>query len=260
MNDEPLELLKKFVYWNDSIALADVMRLLSLGKTQSNKYFSLLKRDLKEHLKKRGHRYQIVRSTPFSFSVNNMLNELLMWKNASNNEKFYLETKNIFVDPLHSPVLNQASLKKVISALNNNQAIEISYVDAKVNAIEEKRIIKPLALCFINERWHIHSYCFKRNDSRDFVLSRIQAAGKPFNLRFSRLAATIQDMQQMTSISVSTHPGLSDDQRKVVEREYGLTDGIRKIEIPKHQLFYFRKKYIAEKNEGPPNKFLIENL
>ena len=258
MNDKiPLK-LKKFIFWNQSISLSDVQRLLGLGKTRSNDYFIELKNYLQGNLVKSGHRYQVIGTLPFAFSSSSLLNELLTWKKNKESEEFYFKHNNVYIDPLYSPSYNDEAIKAILLALDQKEAIEIGYVDAKPNSNEEIRLIRPLALCFVNDRWHIHAYCYKREDTRDFVLSRITSTGKLVKLRFPGLAESIQKMQEMTSITIAAHPDLSLDQKKVVEREYEIIGDVRTIQIPKHQLFYFRKKYLAEENEGPPNKFLIE--
>ena len=258
MNDKiPLK-LKKFIFWNQSISLSDVQRLLGLGKTRSNDYFINLKNYLQGNLVKHGHRYQVIGTLPFAFSSSSLLNELLTWKKNKSSEEFYFKCNNVYIDPLYSPNFNNEAIKAILSALNQKQAIEIGYVDAKPDANEEIRLIRPLALCFVNERWHIHAYCYKKADTRDFVLSRITLASKPVKLKFPGLAASIQNMQQMISITIAAHPNLTVNQKSVVEREYEIENSVRTIQIPKHQLFYFKKKYLAENNEGPPNKFLIE--
>lgn len=63
----------------------------------------------------------------------------------------------------------------------------------------------------------------------------------------------------MRHVLLVSHPDLTADQRLAVHREYNFDDKASKeIVLKKHQLYYFRKSYLATKNEGPPDKLLIE--
>ena len=54
-----MEELRRFLFWNQKLRLADVQRILQLGKTRANDYFIRLKKEFGISLKKVGHDYVI---------------------------------------------------------------------------------------------------------------------------------------------------------------------------------------------------------
>jgi predicted DNA-binding transcriptional regulator YafY len=59
----------------------------------------------------------------------------------------------------------------VQTAITRRIIIAINYVDNQ--NIKTTREIEPIGLVFYNLQWHLIAWCWKRNDYRDFIVSRI---------------------------------------------------------------------------------------
>jgi predicted DNA-binding transcriptional regulator YafY len=84
------------------------------------------------------------------------------------------------------------------------------------------RVVQPKTLVFDGLRWHMRAYSLTHSDFRDFVLARIHSAvlqGK------SKPSPPDTLWNTMLNVEVGPHPGLTENQKRVVERDYGMVDG-----------------------------------
>ena len=252
-----MEELRRFLFWNQKIRLSDVQRILQLGKTRANDYFLRLKEEFGTSLKKAGHDYVIdtgYLENRLDFTSEDLLTELQNHPKSAS----VFNIANLSVDPLLNQQVDNRILRSVLQALRDKKGLEIDYVSAQHGATKTRRIIDPLGLFYINNRWHIHAYCRSKRDSRDFVLSRIANVYTTHNRRYPSLAPSIQKMLSPVEITITTHPVLSEDQVLAIRRMYRFESADRTLSMPRYKLFYFRKLYLCEGTEGPPDKFLIE--
>ena len=73
-----MQKLRRFLFWNQKLSLADVQRILEFGKTRANDYFIRLKKELSTSLKKVGHDYVVDTKTlekRFDFTSEDLLAE-----------------------------------------------------------------------------------------------------------------------------------------------------------------------------------------
>lgn len=75
------------------------------------------------------------------------------------------------VDYLFKPHLKQPIIRKVVSAVQNQQTLNI-YYHAKAGG-HEHLTISPNQLVYASRRYHLRAYCFERNRFIDLVLSRM---------------------------------------------------------------------------------------
>lgn len=130
-------------------------------------------------------------------------------------------------------------LRSLVIAIRRHEAIEVFY-QSMSSPDPEWRWIAPHALAFDGFRWHARSYCEKSGEYRDFVISRIievrqtRTVGKP----------AISDVawQEMLELEIGPHPELSPNQRRVIELDYGMTNGQVKIPVRRALLYYALKR------------------
>lgn len=253
-----LEAIKKRLFWIGSIQRSDIEQICALRPTQSSALLRALKSLCGKALHKRGHRYFLDEATLFQYSSQEFLKELLFTPYKAHPCFLRARTKP-FIDPLLFKGASTTVIKALLRALELNKGVVIDYVGAQPGDTAQRRIIDPIRFVFISGRWHIHAYCRTRNEGRDFVLSRILASHGICDREHVELAWSIREMDRDVTIRVAPHPDLTADQQLAVRREYdfGKSES-REIVLKQHQLFYFRKTYLAAANEGPPTKFLIE--
>ncbi len=126
---------------------------------------------------------------------------------------------------LHPPMrhVDHDILRALVQAARTGQKIDMGYV-SMTSPDEESRIITPHTLVFTPLRWHVRAYCEKNRDYRDFVLSRFRSIngqeGPSANLKEHD-----KRWNQQVHIVLKPDPRLTDYQRKIVEHDYGMTNG-----------------------------------
>lgn len=165
--------------------------------------------------------------------------------------------------------VDTAVLRDIVQAIKTKRALGISYTGTQLGETTRNRVIEPVALIFINDRWHVHAYTLptevnERGNNiqvslkggwRDFVLSRIGASFGRLHDATHTLADC--DGMVMVSLKIGPHPDLTENQQKMVSNAWNMTNGKLKLTMTHNQLFYFRKQYVASAGERPPEKLLI---
>ena len=64
-------------------------------------------------------------------------------------------------------------LSTLQNAISSKQIIEIEYANSKEET--SKRALEPIGLVFYALSWHVIAWCHKRNEYRDFKISRIKS-------------------------------------------------------------------------------------
>jgi len=135
--------------------------------------------------------------------------------------------------------IDPAVLRSLVIAIRRHEAIEVLY-QSMSSPDPEWRWIAPHALAFDGFRWHARSYCEKSSEYRDFVISRIIDARQ--NRPAGQPATSDVAWQQMVELEIGPHKGLSSNQRRVIELDYGMQDGCVKIPVRRALLYYALKR------------------
>jgi len=149
------------------------------------------------------------------------------------------EPPNFRVVPAPGRSVDTRTLKAVLSAIHEHQALRIRY-QSMSKPDPQWRWITPHALGFDGFRWHARAFCHNDETFKDFVFARILDVGesKPHAID----AAADQTWSESVTVMIAPHPGLSEGQRRGVELDYGMQNGERAIEVPRAFLYYFLKR------------------
>ncbi|EPN6605317.1 WYL domain-containing protein [Providencia rettgeri] len=128
--------------------------------------------------------------------------------------------------------LNKPSLSivaKVTEAIHKGKALSITYVS--LSSGESTREIVPHTLVDNGLRWHVRGFDRKHGEFRDFVLTRIKAAVVLEDSRLSEAELETQDRQwnRFVELELVPHPRI--EHCEAIELDYGMTDGVMKVEI-----------------------------
>lgn len=128
--------------------------------------------------------------------------------------------------------LNKPSLSivaKVTEAIHKGKALSITYVS--LSSGETTREIVPHTLVDNGLRWHVRGFDRKHGEFRDFVLTRIKAAVVLEDSRLSEAELETQDRQwnRFVELELVPHPRI--EHSEAIELDYGMTDGVMKVEI-----------------------------
>lgn len=133
------------------------------------------------------------------------------------------------------------TLKAVLQAVREKRSIQILYQSMNREQTEPQwRRISPHAFGFDGFRWHARAFCHDTQQYKDFLLPRILEVGvkgeSDDTARFDRL------WNERFDIIVGPHPGLTPSQQKVVELDFGMTDGTLTLSVRYAMLFYVLKR------------------
>ena len=128
--------------------------------------------------------------------------------------------------------LNKPSLSivaKVTEAKHKGKALRITYVS--LSSGETTREIVPHTLVDNGLRWHVRGFDRKHGEFRDFVLTRIKAAVVLEGSTLSETELETQDRQwnRFVELELVPHPRI--EHCEAIELDYGMTDGVMKVEI-----------------------------
>lgn len=118
-------------------------------------------------------------------------------------------------------------LRPLVQAIREKKRVDISYTSLK-DGIEVERIISPHTLVCTPLRWHVRAYCEHSCDYRDFVLSRIHDIPEVNNCTIYGKAS---DTLWNTGVNIELVPDarFNEKQKSVIEKDYGMSDGVLSI-------------------------------
>lgn len=133
-------------------------------------------------------------------------------------------------------------LREVLKACRASHNLEITYSSMN-NPIPHQRIISPHTLIYTGFRWHVRAYCHTRRNYRDFILSRIQ---KPVSVTGEFVTNEADALwHESVTLSLVANPNLSNDQCRLVEQDFCMSDGQLTIEVRKALSHYAIQRYQA---------------
>lgn len=135
--------------------------------------------------------------------------------------------------------VNPITLRSVVGAIRRSEAIEVKYQSLS-RPTPTWRWIAPHAIGFDGFRWHTRAFCKTDEVFRDFLLSRIlQTRGVEASQATDAVDA---DWQEHVTLEIGPHPELSDNQKKVIALDYGMSGGKARIKVRRAMLYYALKR------------------
>lgn len=148
-------------------------------------------------------------------------------------------------------------LRAVLAAIRSRQAVDVRYQSLTSS---RWRAIAPHALAFDGYRWHLRAWCCERADFRDFVLTRIDELGAMRPADYD----PEDDVEWTTkaTLKLCPHPGLSEEQKQAIQRDYSMVDGCRDIELRLSMAYYFIMRMNLDLKDLPPARaqIALQNL
>ncbi len=141
--------------------------------------------------------------------------------------------------PALTRLVDGETLSLLLNAIRFQGSVRICYQsDSEADPID--RVISPHAFAFDGFRWHVRAYCFFRDGYRDFVLGRI-------------LSITVETMpgrapeldtgwNTFVQLVIAANPYLTEGNRRAVERDYAMVDGLATLEVRQALLYYVLKQ------------------
>lgn len=155
-------------------------------------------------------------------------------------------------DTIPNPVRSVDSeiLRKILKAINDKMSVEIEYQSMSREQPIWRRVV-PHTLAYNGYRWHIRAYCYIRETFRDFLFARILEIKdhQPDEIDSS---ADIR-WQNFVEVKIAPHPGLTETQKRIIERDYGMENSVGKIKVRAALYFYLERQLgLDEECESRP--------
>ena len=134
-------------------------------------------------------------------------------------------------------------LRGVLHALRARKALEIRYQSLSLDRPGPIwRWITPHALAHDGHRWHVRAFCHIDRQFKDFLLPRILKVKDE-----AEPGAMPEDdaiWNETTIVAIKPHPGLTEHQKQVVARDYGMRSERLDIRV-RHALLYYLLKRLS---------------
>ncbi len=98
------------------------------------------------------------------------------------------------------------------------------------------RRVAPHTLAYDGFRWHIRAYCYLREEFRDFLIARILNIEDHLPVEID--ASADLKWHNYIEVKIIPHPGLAEAQKRIIERDYGMRDGVGVIQVREALYFY----------------------
>lgn len=145
----------------------------------------------------------------------------------------WLPTVGVVPTPNRTTPVN--TLLQLLGAIRQRKSLRVLY-QSMSSPQPSERTIGPHAIAHDGMRWHVRAYCHQRRDYRDFVFARflgVNATDQP-GCDGSDDAA----WHLTVPLLLAPNPELSPAKQRVIELDYGMTDGMVTIECRQALLFY----------------------
>ena len=210
---------------------ADLVDRFSIAATQATKDFSLYRKlapsnityDQKLKLHKRGEQFCPL----FEYDVVRTLATISQGYGDGFTGK--IRPSLACEAPFHLNKPNLLIVAKISEAIHKGKVLNINYVS--LSSGETMREIVPHTLVDNGLRWHVRGFDRKHEEFRDFVLTRIKEADVLENAILVAAELESQDRQwnRFVELELVPHPHIK--HREAIELDYGMIDGVIKVDI-----------------------------
>jgi hypothetical protein len=242
------------VYWEGRVSRMDLMRRFAISTAQASVDIAEYREAVPENVTYDPSSKEYV-ATPvfaprfFAPDARQYLTQLLLMADhaLAPSESWIGAVPEHDAVPRMRRKLAAETLRPIVLAIRRNRAIEIEYQSFS-SADPEVRLIAPHALFFDGFRWHARAWCFRRSNFVDFVLGRVLRVGdtKPINVPSALDAA----WQKMVTVRLGANPHLSEGQRRALELDYGMTDGVIDVPMRLSTVYYFIRHFALDLDEA----------
>ena len=241
-----MEFIEFRLYWEGKVNRSDLTDFFGISVPQASNDLSKYQEMAPKNIDydRRGKFYfSTTEFTPIYYAPSSE-HYLALLKQVSSgvlaeNELFIKNLPNYDLIPVLERPIAPDRLKTVLDSIKNDIELKILYQSmSRQNPLS--RWIAPKSLAYDGYRWNIRAYCFTRKRFMDFNVGRIWEIEDKRKTTFSKEDS---DWDTKVVLKIGPNPGLSEDQKKTIEMEYGMKNRIKEVEVRLPFLSYFLKRY-----------------
>ena len=234
------------VFWRGRVGLADLMDVMGLSRAQASKDLNSYISDHPDHIvyDKTAKTYILGPKFTANYAAldpSEYLRDLLSISRGVSipSADWIVYQPDILATAVPGRGLSASTLRNVLLACEQGKALDISY-QSMSSPDPTDRTIVPHALAHDGFRWHARALCLRDQTFKDFVIGRILKSSVKGASGIDPQAD--RDWQETITLKIAPHPGLSNNQRKIVELDYAMSDGLAELRVRKCLLFYNLKR------------------
>lgn len=142
--------------------------------------------------------------------------------------------------PIPGRRLDTNVVLNITKAMREHRKVTVRYQSfSEENAVT--RTITPHSLANDGYRWHIRAFCHNREEFRDFLFSRIHEVISSEADRDRK--QDDQAWHQTVTLELSPNPGLEPNQKKLIEMDYGMVNGVHRMECKQALIYYVCRQF-----------------
>lgn len=233
--EQRLEFIDFQLYWEGKINRGDLRKIFGISNPQASADFS-------KYIDMAPKNMDYDRSAKCYFATPNFKPILIepkaeqyLYRLRLDSEIFPKRESIIEILELPERRIESEVLRKIINAIRYKKALEIEY-QSMSRPESTLRWITPHAFGFDGLRWHVRSYCHIDDKFKDFHLGRIISVIDTKNHNID--VSSDKQWYQIIMVKIGPHPGLTDGQKKIIERDYGMKNGVATIKVRAAFVFY----------------------
>lgn len=230
------------IYWHGSIGLADLMDVMEISRAQASKDLNGYITDHPDHLHYDKSARTYVMGPAFeahylAIDPAEYLADLAAIASGAAVPKsdWVVDLPDILAPTIPARGLNPSTVRHVLLACTQRRRLAVRY-QSMSSPEPAEREIAPHGLAHDGFRWHARAWCLRDGIFKDFLLGRILSSSLGDVSEVDPGAD--KDWSETVTLKIAAHPGLSQNQRRVIELDYGMTGGVAEVPVRKSLLFY----------------------
>ena len=242
-----LEFIDFKLYWEGRVNRSDLVEFFGVSMPQASSDLTLYQ----EHAKGNAV-YDKTRKTyvagekfkPMFFapSADRYLAQLRMIESGllADDEAWAVRRPAYSIVPILRRHIDPQMLRHILDMIRTHSSVQIKY-QSMSRPDPKGRWISPHALSFDGFRWHARAWCHSRGSFVDFVLARILETGesKPSEIN----PADDIGWNREITLRFAPHPDLKGGQRKAIELDFGMQDGVAEITTRVCLSYYLERQF-----------------
>jgi hypothetical protein len=258
--DQRLEFIEFRLYWDGTINRSDITAQFGVSVPQASNDLSLYKELAGENLRydSSSKRYEAASDFKPRLIKPNAERYLAQLKAIADHvvepsETPISDVPNLGVMPIPHRRVDPEILRNIVRAVRRQRSISIEYQSLNDDRPEPIwREISPHAFSHDGLRWHVRAFCHLESTYKDFILSRCLAVGPMAEPKGH--AENDTTWTTIFNVVLKPNPKLSSAQQRVIELDYGMSEGKSIVPVRMALLYYFDKRLrldIAEAKDRP---------
>ena len=245
--EKRLEFIEFRLFWDGGINRSDITSFFGVSVPQASKDLSHYREIAPENVRydlseKRYFTTRKFRPRFLKPDADRYLTQLTFATDPSFREHNWLTSlPHADTMPIPHRRVDVGVLREILSAVRKPASIEVLYQSmSKRHPDPIWRWITPHAFGSDGLRWHVRAFCHIDRRFKDFVVSRCfktREIDEP-----GAQAKDDIDWSKFFNVVLSPNPEFTENQRKVIEHDYGMEGGSVVVPVRRALLYYFQKR------------------